>query len=76
MLFATLRQLRYVVLILTRAETAASQTYVVGNGINASRALFANSGYSCNILHHNSISEEELDLVFAARELCNSICCS
>ena len=45
---------------------AASQRYVVGNGINASRALFANSGYSCNILHQNPISKEELNLVFAA----------
>ena len=45
---------------------ATSQRYVVGNGINASGALFANSGYSCNILHQNSISEEELNLVFAA----------
>ena len=66
MSFATLRQLLYVVLILTRADMAASQRYVVGNGINASRALFANSGYSCNILHQNSISKEELNLVFAA----------
>ena len=66
MSFATLRQLRYVVLILTRADMAASQRYVVGTGINASRALFANSGYSCNILHQNFISEEELNLVFAA----------
>ena len=63
---ATLRRLRYVILMSTRADKAASQRYVVGNGINASRALFANSGYSCNILHHNSISEEELNLVFAA----------
>ena len=45
---------------------AASQRYVVGNGINASRALFANFGYSGNILHQNSISEKELNLVFAA----------
>ena len=56
MSFATLRRLLYVVLILTRADMAASQKYVVGNGINAPRALFANSGYSCNILHQNSIS--------------------
>ena len=40
MSFATLRQLRYVVLILTRADMAASQKYVVGNGINASRTFF------------------------------------
>ena len=66
MSFAILRQLRYVVLILTRAEMAASQSYVVRNGINAFRALFANAGYSCNILHQNSISEVELNLVFAA----------
>ena len=59
MSFATLRRLRYVVLILTRADMAASQSYVVGNGMNASRALFANSGYSYNILHQNSISEED-----------------
>ena len=50
MSFATLRRLRCVVLILTRAGMAASQRYVVGNGINASRARFANSGYSCDIL--------------------------
>ena len=43
----------------------ASQRYVVGNGISASRVLFANSGYSCNILHQNFMSEEELNLVFA-----------
>ena len=43
MSFATLRRLRYVVLISTRADMAASQRYVVGNGINGSRALFANS---------------------------------
>ena len=66
MSFATLRQLRYVVLILTRAGMAASQRHIVGNRINASRALFANSGYSCNILHQNSIGEEELNLLFAA----------
>ena len=65
MSFAILRRLRYVVLILTRADMAASQRYVVENGINASRAL-ANSGYSCNLLHQNSISEEELNLIFAA----------
>ena len=66
MSFATLKRLRCVVLILTSAEMTASQRYVVGNGINASRALFANSGYYCNILHQNYISEEELNLVFAA----------
>ena len=66
MSFATLRRLRYVVLILTRADMAASQRYVVENGINASRALFGNSGLSCKILHQNSISKEELNLVFAA----------
>ena len=66
MSFATLRRLLHVVLILTRAGMAASQTYVVGNGINASKALFANLGYSCNILHQNSVSEEEQNLVFAA----------
>ena len=66
MSFATLRRLRYVVSILTRADMAASQRYVLGNGVNASRAFFANSGYSCNMLHQNSISEEELNLVFAA----------
>ena len=66
MSFATLRRLRYVVLILTRADMAASQRCVVGNGINASRALFANSRYSCNLLHQNSISVEGLNLVFAA----------
>ena len=66
MSFAALRRLRYVVLILTRADVAASQRYVVGNGINATRALFAYSGYFCNILHQNSVSEEELNLVFAA----------
>ena len=76
MSFATLRRLPYVVLILTRADMAASQRYVVGNQIDACRALFASSGYSCNILHQNSISEEELNLVFAAGELCNSRCCS
>ena len=65
MSFATIRRLQYVVLILTRADMAASQRYVVGNRINASRALFANSEYSCHILHQNSISEEELNLVFA-----------
>ena len=32
---ATLGDLRYVVLILTRADMAASQRYVVGNGPNA-----------------------------------------
>ena len=46
MSFATLRRLWYVVLILTKADIAASPSYVVGNGINASRALFANSEYS------------------------------
>ena len=66
MSFATLRRLRYVVLIITRADIAASQRCVVGNGINACRALFANSEYSCNTLHQNSISEEKLNLVFAA----------
>ena len=66
MSLATLRRLRYVVLILTRADIAALQRYVVGNEINASRALFANSVYSCNILHQNSISEKELNLVFEA----------
>ena len=66
MSFATLRRLRYVVLILTKADMAALQRYAVGNGINASRALFANSRYSCNILHQNLIGEEELNLVFAA----------
>ena len=66
MSFITLGRLRYVVLILTRVDIAASQRNVVGNGIDAFRALFANSGYSCNILHQNSISEEELNLVFAA----------
>ena len=66
MSFATLRRLRYVVLILSRADMAASQKYVFGNRINTSRALFANSGYSCSILHQNSISEEELNLAFAA----------
>ena len=59
MSFATLRRLGYIVLILTRADQAALQRYVVENGIDASRALFANSGYSCNILHQNSINEEE-----------------
>ena len=62
MSFATLMQLRYVALILTRADMAASPRYVVENGIYASRALFADSGYSCDILHQNSISEEELNL--------------
>ena len=66
MSLATLRRLRYVVLILTRADMSASQRYVVGDGIIASRALFANSGYYCNTLHQNSISEEELNLIFAA----------
>ena len=66
MSFATLRQLRHLILKLTRADMAASQRYVVGNGIDASKALFANLRYSCNILHQNSISEEELNLVFAA----------
>ena len=66
MSFATLRQLLYVVLILTRADMAASQRYLVGNSINASKALLANLGYSCNILHQNSIREEKLNLVFAA----------
>ena len=66
MSFTTPRRSRYAVLILTRADMAALQRYVVGNGINASRAHFANSVYSCNILHQNSISEEELNLVFAA----------
>ena len=48
-------------------DMAASPRYVVGNGINAnSRALFANSGYPCNILHQNPFSEEKLNLVFAA----------
>ena len=65
MSFATLRHGRYVVLILTRADMAASQRYVVGNGINASSAFFANLEYSCTILHENSISEEELNLNFA-----------
>ena len=76
MSFATLRRLQYLVLILTTADMAASQRYVVGNGINASIALFANSGYFCNILHRNSISEEERNLVFAAGVLYNSRCCS
>ena len=66
MSLATLRRLRYVVLILTRADMAASQKYVVGNGTNASRASFAILGYSCNILHQSSISEKELNLFFAA----------
>ena len=66
MSFATRRRLLYVVLILTRADMAASQRDVVGNGINVSRALFANLRYSCNILHQNSIGKEELSLVFAA----------
>ena len=66
MSLATLRRLRPVILILTRVDMAASQRYFVGNIINASRALFANSGYYCNILHQNFISEEELNLVFAA----------
>ena len=66
MSFATLRRLRYVVLILTRADMAASQRSVVENGINASRALFANSAYSCNILLENSIIEDDLNLVYAA----------
>ena len=66
MSFATLRRLRYVVSILTRADVAASRKYVVGNGINASRALFANLGYSCNTLHRNSKSEKELNLIFAS----------
>ena len=61
MSFATLRRLRLVVLILTGADMAASQRYVVGNGINASRVFFADSGYSCNILHQNSISEKEMN---------------
>ena len=65
MSFATLR-LRYIVWILNRADMAALQRYVVGNRINASNALFANSEYSFNILHQNSISEEKLNLVFAA----------
>ena len=76
MSFATRRRVLYVVLILTRVDMAALQRYVVGNGINASRALFVNSEYSCNILHQNSVSEEELNLVFAGLELCNSRCCS
>ena len=66
MSFATLRRLRYVVLILIRADMAALQSCVVGIGINAFRAFFANSGYFCNILHQNSISKEEMNLVFAA----------
>ena len=69
MSLATPRRLRYAVLILTKAHMAASQkygSYVLKNGINASRAIFANSGYSCSKLHQNSISEEELNLVFAA----------
>ena len=45
MSFATLKRLRYVVLIFTREDMVASQRYVVVNGINASRALFANSGF-------------------------------
>ena len=57
MSFATPRRVRYVVLILTRADMAVSQRYVVGNEINAYRALFANLKYCCNILHQNSISE-------------------
>ena len=65
MTFATLRRLWYVVLILNRVDMEALQRYVIGNRINASRALFAISEYSCNILHQNSISEEELNLVFA-----------
>ena len=73
--FATLRRLRYIVLKLTRADMAALQRYVIGHEIDASRALFDNSGYSCNILHQNSISKEELNLVFAAWELCNSKSC-
>ena len=60
-----LPRLRYVVLIITKADMAASQRYVVENRIKASRALFANSGYSSNILHRNFISEEELNLAFA-----------
>ena len=66
MSFTTLRRLHCVVLTLIRADMAASQSYVVGNRITASRALFANSGYSCNILHEISISEEELNLVVTA----------
>ena len=66
MSFASLRRVRYVVLILTKADSAASQRYVVGNMIDAYRAFFTNSRYSCNLPHQNSISEEELNLVFAA----------
>ena len=64
MSFATLRRLRYIVLILNRADVAALLRHVIGNGIHAFRALFANLEYSCKILHQNSICEEELN--FAA----------
>ena len=40
---------------------AASQRYVVGNGINASRVFFADSEYFCDILHQKSISEKEMN---------------
>ena len=63
MSFATLRRLRYVVLILTRADMEASQRYIVGNGINASRALFANLEYSCTYCtKFQSAKESELGL--------------
>ena len=62
MSFATPRRLRFVVLMFSKANMAASQRHIVGNGINSFRALFANSGYSCKILHQNFISKEELNL--------------
>jgi len=41
MSFATLRRLRYIVLLLTRGDVAASKTHVAETGINTLRAHFA-----------------------------------
>ena len=44
MSFATLRQLRYLVLILTKTDMAVSESYVIGNVTNTSKTLPTNSG--------------------------------
>ena len=66
MSFVTLRQLRYLVLILTRIDMEALQRYGFGNGINTLRAVFANSEYAYNTLQQKFINQEELNLAIAA----------
>ena len=51
MSFATLRRLRYIVLILIRADMAASQRNAVRIRINTTTALFTNSVYYYNALN-------------------------